>query len=201
VTDRALRYRAAAHAPPPSRRCCLCGSGRNIEVGHINGDERDSAPRNLFWTCRRCNVVCANVLHAAGIGKFTRQFNAAGHGETPVPDEFLVARARAAAGGGRIHGAEQLIASYRVFGQILKRRPDDRESRRKFYETEAKLRQFNPAQGASNLRQWLMAVMTVTGQAPQMGVADAVQLIRSTAPAERSAFAAEIWRRRRQRAQ
>lgn len=134
------------------------------------------------------------MLRRVGLGHLTVQYNP---DDVPQPDEWLIQRVRARAGGGRIHAAEQLVASYRVFAEILRRRPDDGDSRRKFYATEAKLRQFNPGQGASNLREWLMAVMTVSGQAPQMEVADAVEMIRSTAPAERSAFAAEIWRRRR----
>jgi hypothetical protein len=30
---------------------------RNIEVGHVDGHEENHAPRNLFWTCRSCNVL------------------------------------------------------------------------------------------------------------------------------------------------
>ena len=44
-------------------------------MGHINGREEDSTPVNLFWTCRACNVRCANTLRAAGIGRLTRQYN------------------------------------------------------------------------------------------------------------------------------
>ncbi|MBM4087127.1 MAG: hypothetical protein FJ272_20245 [Planctomycetes bacterium] len=63
-----------------------------------------------------------------------------------------------------------------------------------------KTQQFNPrAQGARNLREWLMAVMTVTGQAPQMDLQKAIDLIRATPPEDRSGFASEIWRRRRAR--
>lgn len=116
----------------------------------------------------------------------------------PEPDEWLIQRARAKAGGGRIHSVEQLIGAYKMYGVVLQRKPEDRESRRKFYDTEAKLRQFNPGQGASNLRQWVMAAMTVTGQALQMEVADAVAMIRATPPAQRSRFAQEIWDKRRE---
>lgn len=75
VTDRALRYRANASPPPGPRRCCLCGSVRNVEVGHVNGREEDNAPENLFFTCRACNVRCGNTLRKAGLGRPTRQFN------------------------------------------------------------------------------------------------------------------------------
>jgi hypothetical protein len=77
VSDRALRYRANAHPPPGPRICCLCGSERTVEVGHINGEESDNEPANLFWTCRSCNVLCGNTLRNAGLGHLTRQFNPA----------------------------------------------------------------------------------------------------------------------------
>jgi hypothetical protein len=75
VTDRALRYRANANPPPGPRICSLCGSKRNVEVGHVNGHEEDSSSDNLVWTCRRCNVRCGNTLRKAGLGRLTRQYN------------------------------------------------------------------------------------------------------------------------------
>jgi hypothetical protein len=75
VTDRALRYRANACPPPGARICCLCGSQRRVEVGHVDGHEENGAPQNLIWTCRACNVRCANVLRRAGLGRLTRQRN------------------------------------------------------------------------------------------------------------------------------
>lgn len=75
VTDRALRYRANACPPPGPKICALCGATRNVEVGHINGREEDSAEVNLLWTCRSCNVLCANALRRAGLGRPTRQYN------------------------------------------------------------------------------------------------------------------------------
>jgi hypothetical protein len=62
-------------------------------------------------------------------------------------------------------------------------------------------RQFNPAEkgdGARNLAQWVMAVMSIHGQGP-LPIREAVRLIRATPPADRAAYAAEIWRRRRAR--
>jgi hypothetical protein len=41
----------------------------------VNGREEDSAPANLVWTCRPCNVRCGNTLRNAGIGRRTRQYN------------------------------------------------------------------------------------------------------------------------------
>ena len=49
-------------------------------MGHVDGEERNTAPRNLFWTCRRCNVLCANSLRHAGLGRKTRQYNPEGEG-------------------------------------------------------------------------------------------------------------------------
>ena len=44
-------------------------------MGHVDGEERNTAQHNLFWTCRSCNVLCANALRRAGIGRKTRQYN------------------------------------------------------------------------------------------------------------------------------
>ena len=75
ITDRALRLRANAHPPPGPRICAFCGATRTIEVGHVDGREDDDAPANLLWTCRSCNVRCANTLRRAGIGRLTHQYN------------------------------------------------------------------------------------------------------------------------------
>jgi hypothetical protein len=45
----------------------------------VDGDESNTASKNLFWTCRSCNVRCANTLRRFGIGRKTRQYN-------PQPD-------------------------------------------------------------------------------------------------------------------
>lgn len=80
VTDRALRYRANRHPPPGPRICALCGSRRNVEIGHVNGHEEDSSRANLLYTCRSCNVRCGRTLRRAGIGRLTRQYNPAADG-------------------------------------------------------------------------------------------------------------------------
>lgn len=66
-------------------------------------------------------------------------------------------------------------------------------------------RQFNPRRkpipksaGAYNLAQWIQAVMSIKGQGPWT-VQEGVTMIRATPPADRSAYASEIWRRRRAR--
>jgi hypothetical protein len=110
----------------------LCGSKQNVEVGHVNGYEEDSEPANLIWNCRRCNVLSANRLRKAGIGRLTRQYNTA-------------------------------------------------------------------SEGAKTLAQWLTAVMSMKGESDVMPVASAVEMIHATPPARRSAFATDIWSKRRER--
>jgi hypothetical protein len=75
VTDRAHRYRAVRNAPEGEKRCLFCGSTRNVEVGHLDGHEEHGEPENLVWTCRSCNVVAANTLKNARMGRATHQFN------------------------------------------------------------------------------------------------------------------------------
>jgi hypothetical protein len=75
ITDRASRYRANACPPPGAVICAFCGSTRNVEVGHISGDERDSSAENLIWNCRACNTRLGIAFKPAGIGRRTRQFN------------------------------------------------------------------------------------------------------------------------------
>ena len=62
--------------------CALCGSTRNVEVGHINGHEEDTSSANLLWTCRRCNTICGVTLRRYGLGRLTRQYNPAEGAET-----------------------------------------------------------------------------------------------------------------------
>ena len=144
---------------------------------------------------------CANTLRAAGLGRPTRQYNPSG---APEPDEWLIKRARATATGARIHGVEQLIGAYRMYGAVLERRPTDRSAERRFYQTEAALRaglsaRSNPADGARSLSQWVAAVTAMRGESDAMSVAAAVEMIHATPPGRRSGFAREIWERRKAR--
>ena len=60
--------------------------------------------------------------------------------------------------------------------------------------------QYNPAsQGARSLGQWLTAVLSMKGESGAMTVPAAVEMIRATPPARRSAYGKEIWHLRRQR--
>ena len=80
VTDRALRYRANACPPPGERLCVFCGSTRNVEVGHLDGYEENTAPHNLIWNCRVCNTRLGAVYKRLGLGRRTRQYNPAAQG-------------------------------------------------------------------------------------------------------------------------
>lgn len=58
-------------------------------------------------------------------------------------------------------------------------------------------RQFNPkAKGAANLAQWVLAVLSIKGHGP-WPINEAVEMIHATPASDRSAYAREIWRRRR----
>src|SRR5208283_2202508 len=74
ITDRAKRYRANA-AAPPKHRCFACGNPKVRGVAHIDGNEANSQPQNLDWTCSSCNARMANTLRKAGLGRKTRQYN------------------------------------------------------------------------------------------------------------------------------
>lgn len=80
MTDRALRYCANACPPPGERICAFCGSGRNVEVGHLDGFEENTAPNNLLWNCRTCNTKLGVVFKRPGIGRGTHQYNLVGDG-------------------------------------------------------------------------------------------------------------------------
>lgn len=56
-----------------------------------------------------------------------------------MANESLIQRARASAGGGRIHQVEQLIGAYRMYGAVLQRKPSDRDTRQKFHVVESQL--------------------------------------------------------------
>ena len=70
-----LRYRANSCPLPGERICCLCGSTRNVEVGHIDGHKENTEPENLIWTCRSCNTRLGALYKRIGLGRRTRQYN------------------------------------------------------------------------------------------------------------------------------
>ena len=60
-------------------------------------------------------------------------------------------------------------------------------------------RQYNPrGEGAQTLAQWMAAVMSMRGESDRMSVSDAVAMIHATPASDRSHFAREIWRLRRE---
>lgn len=104
-----------------------------MEVGHVNGLEQDSDSANLFWTCRRCNVLSANTLRKAGIGRLTKQYNPTGEGaktlaqwltavmsmkgeSEAMPVESAVAMIRATSPGKRSEFASQIWERRRQHG-------------------------------------------------------------------------------------
>jgi hypothetical protein len=84
VTDRALRYRANRCPPPGQKICAFCGSHCNVEVGHLDGFEENTAPENLIWNCRACNTRLGVVFKHLGMGRRTRQYNPAQQGATSL---------------------------------------------------------------------------------------------------------------------
>lgn len=78
VTDRALRYRANQTPPEGPKLCAFCGDKTNVEVGHLDGHEENNDQDNLIWTCRSCNVIAANTLRNARMGRLTHQYNPSG---------------------------------------------------------------------------------------------------------------------------
>lgn len=116
VTDRALRYRANSEAclPDGPRRCMWCGtreisakSRPKVEVAHIDGDETNTTPENLGWTCRPCNVRTSLVMSKAGVGRKTNQFNGKRKGAT---DYREYARALGILDGSAIGNVSQAVA-------------------------------------------------------------------------------------------
>ena len=60
-------------------------------------------------------------------------------------------------------------------------------------------RQYNPeVRGAESYQQWAVPVMSIRGDSEVMTVPAAVEMIRATRPEDRSRFARETWRRRRE---
>lgn len=80
ITDRAKRYRANHPdcAPNGPKKCHFCGSGRNVVVHHVDGNEDNGAPANLEWACKSCNTRIGLAHKRAGKGRRTRQYNPKG---------------------------------------------------------------------------------------------------------------------------
>lgn len=90
LTDRALRYRANQAIPEHAKVCAFCGD-KDVEVGHVDGHEENDSPDNLTYTCRPCNVIAANTLRKAGMGRKTVQFNPTRSGGASSVGEWLQA--------------------------------------------------------------------------------------------------------------
>jgi hypothetical protein len=77
VTDRAHRYRAQKNVTGP-KRCVICGSTRNLDVMHLDGNESHGDKANLAYGCRSCNNKLAAAFKRVGKGRPTNQYNPAG---------------------------------------------------------------------------------------------------------------------------
>jgi hypothetical protein len=91
ITDRALRYRANRNPPPEPRICHYCGSGRNVDLEHIDGREENTNPENLLWACRSCNTKKGRFFALQGVGRKTRQYNPSGARGARTLREWLTA--------------------------------------------------------------------------------------------------------------
>jgi hypothetical protein len=77
ITDRAAQFRANSREclPIGPRICAFCGSTRNVEPHHADGNEKNNDRANLVWACRSCNTTIGVVMKRHGLGIRTRQFN------------------------------------------------------------------------------------------------------------------------------
>ena len=62
----------------------MCGSTRNVDLGHLDGHEENTAPENLIWNCRSCNTRLGVVFKRLWLGRRTRQFNPVQQGATSL---------------------------------------------------------------------------------------------------------------------
>lgn len=76
ITDRAKRYRAQSNVTGP-KKCVICGSTRNLDVMHLDGDESHGQSSNLAYGCRSCNNRLSAAFKRAGKGVPTNQYNPA----------------------------------------------------------------------------------------------------------------------------
>ena len=86
ITDRAKRYRAQQNVKGP-KRCVVCGSTKNLDVMHLDGNESHGEPANLAWGCRSCNAKLGAAFKRAGKGVLTRQYNPAS-GKVPTFNQY-----------------------------------------------------------------------------------------------------------------
>lgn len=136
ISDRAKRYRANHPDCRPAglKICAFCGSKKNVEVHHIDGNEDHGATANLAWCCRSCNTAIGVAHKRAGVGQRTRQFNAAPDGRIPSYAQYARAvsihvRGEHDEGGAVIHATPPSVrADYarRIASEKRKRGTDRR---------------------------------------------------------------------------
>lgn len=57
----------------------------------MDGHEEHAEAENRIWTCRSCNVLAANALRGAKLGRPTRQYNPTNTGGAANLTEWLLA--------------------------------------------------------------------------------------------------------------
>lgn len=183
ITDRAKRYRANTPEclPIGPRRCSrirngkLCGSKRNLVVGHKDGNESNSRRSNLEWECKSCNTYFGKRDAKMGRGERTRQYN-------PTRKQ-LINLIRVAAAQDDKQTLTRLYVENRISYEAFKQAVQ--EGRR--------MAGKNP--GAVNLAQYTMAAMELA-----RGAHDAAgKILHETPKAKRRSFARDIWATRRAR--
>jgi hypothetical protein len=80
ISDRAKRYRANSPECKPRgpKICEYCGSRKNIDIHHRDGNENNGARRNLAYACRSCNLSIAAAMRKRGKGVPVSQTNPEG---------------------------------------------------------------------------------------------------------------------------
>ena len=184
ITDRAKRYRANV-VHKKRKRCedrlpsgTLCGSRRNLGVGHRDGDESNNRPSNLFTQCKSCNGLQAAADKKAGRGVRTRQYNPARLSDAAVDAYISPYRQHA-------HGSKYKFVS-QVNGGALSLHRTLESARRNVRRILAKRSKRNP--GATNLAQYVQAAVDHTRGAHDEGG----RVLHETPKSKRREFAREI---------
>lgn len=190
VTDRALRYRANSEGCKPDGplRCLWCGAKEaenatakrpGVEVAHIDGNESNTAPENLAWTCRSCNQKVAAVMKRAGVGRPTNQYNGRillEKGVTTRKEAGFYAKASRDMGYSNVK-VDKRGASWVITADPIKK---------------------GHVAGARTQEQYAWALAVMRGD-EDGDAAEAAQIVLDTPHSRRSEWNKEFWRIRKQR--
>lgn len=151
----------------------LCGSERFLVPDHIDNNESNDDPRNLRWLCKSCNTKKGIAAAKAGEGRRTDQMNP----KVVTREQAEAMREKAVTFMDRIDADDPND----IAGMSVEEYADHKQLRLAN----------NP--GAESLGEYVAAAVQHT-----RGTHDAAGLVIHETPADRrSAFAKEIWRRRR----